>query len=121
MACAPSAAMCPRDCSLRTVAVTRAPTITPSCTAAIPTPPAAPRPPPPPPPRRGGAAPPPPRRAVDQQPLAHGQPRLGEERVVGGGEDLGHAAGGRPVELLGHRHRRRLVHDGELRMAAAGH
>ena len=38
----PSAVTCSRQCSLRTVAVTRAPAIVPSCTAAVPTPPAAP-------------------------------------------------------------------------------
>ncbi len=42
MALTPSAATCSRQCSSRTVAVTRAPAIVPSCTAAIPTPPAAP-------------------------------------------------------------------------------
>ena len=38
----PNAATCSRQCSLRTVAVTRAPAIVPSWTAAMPTPPAAP-------------------------------------------------------------------------------
>ena len=41
--------------------------------------------------------------AVDQQVLAHLQLRLGEHRVVGGGEDLGHATGRRPVEVVGDR------------------
>ena len=41
------------------------------------------------------------RAAVHEQPLAGAQPGLGEERVVGGREDLGHAAGGVPVELRG--------------------
>ena len=58
-------------------------------------------------------------RAVDEQPLADGQPGLGEERVVRGGEDLGHAARGGPVELLRNRHRGALVDDGELGLAAA--
>ena len=63
----------------------------------------------------------PPARAVDEQALADAQAGLREERVVGGGEDLGHAAGRVPVELLGHRHRRALVDDRELGLAAAGH
>ena len=58
--------------------------------------------------------------AVDEQALAGAQPGLGEERVVGGGEDLGHAARGLPVELLGDRHRGALVDDRELGLAAAG-
>ena len=59
-------------------------------------------------------------RAVDEQPLADGQAGLGEERVVGGGEDLGDAARGGPVELVGDRHRGALVHDRVLGLAAAG-
>ena len=59
------------------------------------------------------------RRAVHEQALADHQAGLREERVVGGGEDLGHAARGGPVELVGHRHRRPLVHDRQLRLAAA--
>ena len=59
-------------------------------------------------------------RAVDQQPLADGQPGLGEQRVVGGGEDLGDAARRGPVELVRDRHRGALVHDRELGLAAAG-
>ena len=62
----------------------------------------------------------PPARAVDEQPLAGAQARLREERVVRGGEDLGHGPGGLPVELLGHRHRGALVDDRELGLAAAG-
>ena len=58
------------------------------------------------------------RRAVDEQPLADDQPGLREERVVGGRERLGDAAGRGPVELLGHRHRGALVHDRELGLAA---
>ena len=94
----PRAPTCSRQRSLRTVAVTRAPAIVPSCTAAVPTPPA---------------------RAVDEQPLAGRQPGLGEERVVGGGEDLRHPAGRDPVEVLGHRHRGPLVDHGELGLPAA--
>ena len=75
----PSAAICSRACSLRTVAVTRAPAITPSWTAAMPTPPAAP---------------------WTSRRSPSDQARLGEQRVVGGGEDLGHAAGRGPVELV---------------------
>ena len=90
--------MCSRAAGSRTVAVTRAPAIVPSCTAAVPTPPAAP---------------------CTSSALADHQPGLREERVVGRGEDLGHAARGGPVELLGHRHRRPLVHDRQLRLAAA--
>ncbi len=59
--------------------------------------------------------------AVDEQALADGQTGLGEERVVGGGERLGDAAGRGPVELLGDRHRRALVDDRELGLSAAGH
>ena len=65
--------------------------------------------------RRADAA----RRAVDAQALARAQARLGEERVVGGGEDLGQRPGGRPVQRLGHRHQLALVHDGELGLPAA--
>ena len=36
--------------------------------------------------------------------------------VVGGREDLGHAARGRPVQLVRNRHRRALVDHGELRL-----
>ena len=60
------------------------------------------------------------RRAVDEQALADGQAGLGEERVVGGGEDLGDAARGGPVELVRDGHRGALVDDGELGLAAAG-
>ena len=60
------------------------------------------------------------RGAVDEQALAGPQAGLGEERVVGGREDLGHAARGLPVELLGHRHGGALVDDRELGLAAAG-
>ena len=40
---------------------------------------------------------------------------------MGGGEDLGHAAGRVPLELLGDRHRGALVDDRQLGLAAAGH
>ena len=59
-------------------------------------------------------------RAVHEQALADGQPGLGEERVVGGGEDLGDAARRGPVELLRDRHRGALVDDRVLGLAAAG-
>jgi hypothetical protein len=58
---------------------------------------------------------------VDEQPLARRQAGLGEEGVVGRGEDLRRAARGDPVELVGHRHGQALVHHGELRLPAAGH
>ena len=57
--------------------------------------------------------------AVDEQALAGAQARLGEDRVVGGREDLGHAAGLRPVERVGHRHQLALVDDAQLGLAAA--
>jgi hypothetical protein len=91
MACAPRAVMASRAFSSRTVAVTRAPAMVPSWTAAVPTP--------------AG-------RAVDQQALPRVQARLAEEGVVGGGEDLRKPAGGLPLDLVGHGHRRPLVHDG---------
>ena len=40
---------------------------------------------------------------------------------MGGGEDLGHAAGLRPVERVRHRHQLALVHDAQLGLAAAAH
>ena len=43
--------------------------------------------------------------SVDQQLLPRTEAGLGEQRVVGGREDLGPAAGGRPVERLRHGHR----------------
>jgi hypothetical protein len=51
---------------------------------------------------------------VDEQSLAGLEPRLGEERVVGGGENLGRASGARPVERFGNGHGRALVHQAEL-------
>ena len=65
--------------------------------------------------RRADAA----RGAVDEQALAGAQAALGEDRVVRGREDLGHAAGLRPVQPLGDRHELALVHDGELGLPAA--
>ena len=67
-----------------------------------------------------GGHPDPARGAVHEQPLAHGQARLGEERVVRGGEGLRDTARGGPVELVGNRHRGALVHDRVLRLAASG-
>ena len=58
---------------------------------------------------------------MDEQALAEAQPGLREERVVGGGEDLGDAARRLPLQLLRHRHRRALVDDRELGLSAAGH
>ena len=57
--------------------------------------------------------------AVDEQALAGLEAGLGEERVVGGGEYLRHAARGVPLELLGHRDRGALVDDRELGLASA--
>ena len=71
-------------------------------------------------PELDGGHPDPARGAVHEQALADGQARLGEERVVGGGEDLGDAARGGPVELLGNGHRGALVHHGELGLPSAG-
>ncbi len=65
--------------------------------------------------RRADAA----RRAVDEQPLAGAQPRLGEERVVRGREDLGDPAGVGEPDGVGDRHELALVDDGELALAAA--
>jgi hypothetical protein len=56
---------------------------------------------------------------VHEQVLAGAQAGLCEERVVGGHEDLGKAARGRPVERLRHRHRGALVNDRQLSLAAA--
>ena len=44
---------------------------------------------------------------------------LREDGVVGGGEDLGQPTGLRPAESVRDRHQLALVHDGELRLAAA--
>ena len=90
--------MCPRAAASRTVAVTRAPAIVASWTAAMPTPPAAPC-------------------TSTRSPTV--EPGLGEERVVGGRERLGDAARRGPVELVRDRHRGALVHHGELRLATA--
>jgi hypothetical protein len=59
------------------------------------------------------------RGAVDEQALAHAQPRLREERVVGGREDLGQPARVRERDDVGHRHELALVDDGELGLTAA--
>ena len=56
--------------------------------------------------------------AVDEQALARPQGRLGEQRVVGGGEDLGDRAGRVQLEALGHGHELALVDDRELGLAA---
>jgi hypothetical protein len=58
---------------------------------------------------------------VDEQALARPQPGLGEERVVGRREDLGHAPGLLPVEAAGHRHELALVDGGQLGLPAAPH
>ena len=58
--------------------------------------------------------------AVDQQALAAAQSRLGEDRVVGGGEDLRQASGARPVETLGDCHQDALVGRHELGLGARG-
>jgi hypothetical protein len=56
---------------------------------------------------------------VHEQPLAGRQGALGEQRVVGGGEDLGHPARLGPVQAAGQRHGLALVHRGQLRLPAA--
>ena len=99
IALTPSVSICSRQCSSRTVAVTRAPAIVPSCTAAMPTPPAAPW-------------------TSSRSPTQ--QLGLGEQRVVRGREDLGDAARRVPVELVGHRHRDALADHRQLGLAAAG-
>ena len=57
--------------------------------------------------------------AVDEQALPGLQAGLGEEGVVRGGEDLGQAPGGRPLEPVGDRHELALVDDRELGLPAA--
>jgi hypothetical protein len=57
--------------------------------------------------------------ALHEQALAGPQARLGEERVVGGGEDLRHAAGLREAQAVGDGHELALVHDGQLGLPAA--
>ncbi len=58
-------------------------------------------------------------RTVHEQALARLEQPLGEEGVVGGGEDLGQTAGRGPVEALGHPHDLTLVHGTQLGLAAA--
>jgi hypothetical protein len=55
---------------------------------------------------------------VDEHPLAHREPALREQRVVGGGDHLGKAAGRVPCHAVGHRYRRALVDDRQLRLPA---
>ena len=57
--------------------------------------------------------------AVHEQALAGAQAGLREERVVGGGEDLGHAAGLGPAQAAGDGHELALVHGGQLGLPAA--
>ena len=59
------------------------------------------------------------RRALHEQPLAGAQAGLGEDRVVGGREDLGQAARVREADRVGHGHQLALVHDRELGLPAA--
>ena len=58
-------------------------------------------------------------RAVHEQALARAQARLGEERVVGGGEDLGQPPGLGPAQAVGDRHQLALVHRGQLGLPSA--
>ena len=96
---APSAATASCRAWSRTVAVTVAPACVASCTPAVPTPPAAPL-------------------TSTRSPIC--ELGLAEEGVVGGGEDLGKAAGLGPGQAVGHGQRVRLVHQGQgcLRPAA---
>ena len=59
------------------------------------------------------------RSAMHEQVLAGTQPGLREGSVVGGREHLGQAARLGPVEPGRNRHRRALVHDGQLGLPAA--
>ena len=59
--------------------------------------------------------------AVHEQVLPGTQAGLAEDRVVRGHEDLGQPSGLGPAEAIGHRHGRALVHDRQLRLAAAAH
>jgi hypothetical protein len=61
------------------------------------------------------------RGAVDEQALARAEAGLGEQRVVRGREHLGQAAGGGPVQALGHGHELALVDDAALGLPAAAH
>src|SRR4029077_5216403 len=67
---------------------------------------------------RGGADPA--GSAVYEQVLAMLELRLGEDRVVGRGENPRHATGLGPAEVVGNRHQDPLVDDSQLRLAAAG-
>ena len=53
--------------------------------------------------------------------LAGAQPGLGEDRVMGGREDLGSAARLLPGKALGNRDQHPLMDDGELGLATAAH
>ena len=57
--------------------------------------------------------------AVDQQPVAEAEAGLGEQGVVGGGDDLGEPAGLGPAKLVGDRDGRPLVDHGQLGLPAA--
>ena len=57
--------------------------------------------------------------ALHEQALARAQPGLREERVVGGGEDLRHAAGLGEAQAVGDGHELALVHRGQLGLPAA--
>ena len=59
--------------------------------------------------------------ARDQHPLAHAQTGVGEERVEGGGEDLGEPAGFGPGERVGNGKRVGLVDHGHGGLATAAH
>ena len=58
-------------------------------------------------------------RPVHEQPLARRQAGLGEEGVMGGGEDFRQSARLQPVQPIGHRHGLPFVKHGQLRLAAA--
>src|SRR4051812_11806486 len=111
--CAPSAVTDSRASARRTVAVTCAPALAPSCTAAVPTPPAAPAPRP-----RGGGPPPPPGPGPGRAPPLRGRGR-GKARVGGGGKARGPPPRLAPVDPRGDRHRLSLVARRELGLPAA--
>ncbi len=58
---------------------------------------------------------------VHEERFAGLQAALAEDRVVGGHECLGEAAGLRPAERIGHRHELALVQHGQLGLAGARH
>ena len=64
-----------------------------------------------------GGGPHPAGRARDEHPLARRQVRLGEQRVVGGGEHLGKPSGLVPGHAVGHRHGDVLGHHDQLGLA----